>query len=68
VSGQRATFRNGHLVLPVPERGNVILLGLPFPATSYARPRLDLRARELEARLGIELTPYLFEPPGTGRP
>lgn len=57
----RATFGDGHLALPVPERGNVILLGLPFPALSYAHPRLELRARELEARLGIELSRYLSE-------
>jgi len=67
VNVHRATFGTGHLVLPVPERGNVILLGLPFPAPSYARPRLELRARELQARLGIELTRYLFELSGTGR-
>jgi len=59
VSAHRAMFGDGHLVLPVRDRGNVILLGLPFPALSYAGARLDARARELEERLGVELSEFL---------
>jgi spermidine synthase len=59
VSAHRTTFGEGHLVLPVRDRGNVILLGLPFPALSYARARLEARAQELEGRLGIELSGFL---------
>ena len=58
VSAHRATFGDGHLVLPVRDRGNVILIGLPFPAF-HASARLEARARELEARLGIELSEFL---------
>jgi hypothetical protein len=49
------------VVLPVRDRGNVILLGLPFPASSYARAALDARARELEGRLTIDLPDILGE-------
>lgn len=57
----RATFGERHRVLPVRDRGNVILLGLPFPASSYARAALEARARELQGRLGIELPEFLGE-------
>lgn len=59
VSAHRATFGEGHLTLPVRDRGNVVLLGLPFPTLSYARGGLEARARELEGRLGIELSEFL---------
>jgi spermidine synthase len=59
VSAHRETFGEGHLTLPVRDRGNVILLGLPFPASSYARAALEARARELEGRLGVELSEFL---------
>ena len=59
VNAHRATFGEGHLTLPVRDRGNVILLGLPFPAGSYARAGLEARARELEGRLGVELSEFL---------
>ena len=67
VSAHRATFGEGHLVLPVRHRGNVILLGLPFPASSYARAPLEARARALEGRLGIELSEFLVELLAGGR-
>src|SRR5262245_46879545 len=63
----RETFGPGHRVLPVRDRGNVILLGLPFPASSYARAALATRARELGARLGIELPEFLDDLRTDGR-
>ena len=63
----RATFGEGHVVLPVRNRGNVILLGLPFPVSSYARATLENRARELETRLGIECPEFLGELRAGGR-
>jgi spermidine synthase len=59
VRAHRATVGEGHAVLPVRDRGNVILLGLPFPASSYARAAVAARARALEARLGIEFPEFL---------
>lgn len=67
VRAHRATFGEGHVVLPVRDRGNVILLGLPFPASSYARAALETRARELEGRLAIELPEILRELWTSGR-
>ena len=61
VQAHRATFGPGHAVLPVRDRGNVILLGLRFPRASYARPALEARARELQGRLGVELPAFLDE-------
>jgi spermidine synthase len=67
VGAHRTTFGEGHVVLPVRDRGNVILLGLPFPAPSYARAALETRARELEGRLAIELPEILRELWTSGR-
>ncbi len=61
VEAHRATFGDGHVVLPVRDRGNVILLGLPFPVPSYARAALEIRAQELEGRLAIGLPEILRE-------
>lgn len=61
VKAHRATFGDGHVALPVRDRGNLILLGLPSPASSYAHALLETRARELEARLAIELPAILRE-------
>ena len=55
----RATFEDRHLVLPVTGKGNRILLGLPFTVASYARPHLDAKSIELQARLGIEFPQLL---------
>jgi spermidine synthase len=67
VRAHRTTFGEGHAVLPVRDRGNVILLGLPFPASSYARAALEARARELEGRLAIEFPEILRELWTSGR-
>ena len=57
----RAAFADRHLVLPVTGRGNCILLGLSFPAASYARPRLAAKAIDLRARLGIDFPQLLID-------
>jgi spermidine synthase len=67
VEAHRATFGEGHVVLPVRDRGNVILLGLPFPASSSAHAALEARARELEARLAIGLPSSLRDLSKRGR-
>lgn len=67
VEAHRATFGQGHLVLPVRDRGNVILLGLPVPASFYAPAILETRARELEARLAIGLPDIMRELSRSGR-
>ena len=67
VRAHRETFGDGHAALPVRDRGNLILLGLPFPPASYARAALATRARELEGRLGIELLELLRELRAGGR-
>jgi spermidine synthase len=61
LAAHRATFGDGHAMLPVRDRGNVILLGLPFPASSYAPAALETRARELEPRLAIALPEILSD-------
>ena len=57
----RATFERRHLVLPVTGKGNCILLGLSFAVASYARPHLDDKALDLQARLGIEFPELLAD-------
>ena len=49
------------LVLPVTGKGNCILLGLSFTVASYARPHLDAKSIELQARLGIEFPQLLAD-------
>ena len=57
----RTAFEGRHLILPVTGKGNCILLGLPFPATSYTRRHLDARARDLQVRLGIDFPQLLAD-------
>ena len=55
----RATFEHRHLLLPVPGRGNCVLLGLSFAVASYTRRHLDAKSIELQARLGIDFPELL---------
>lgn len=52
-------FEGRSFLLPVPNRGNIVGLGLNDPPTSAAWNRFRERSRELEIRLGVEF-PYLL--------
>jgi spermidine synthase len=52
-------FEHRSFLLPVPNRGNIVGLGLNDALTSAGWIRFKERARELEIRLGIEF-PYLL--------
>jgi len=52
-------FERRSFLLPVPNRGNIVGLGLREPVTTEAWNRFRQRSRELEIRFGLEF-PYLL--------
>lgn len=52
-------FERRSFLLPVPNRGNIVGLGLSEPVTTEAWNRYRERSRELEVRFGLEF-PYLL--------